>query len=127
MGADDYSPRRARRAAMALARAAQPQAASQGDGPGTQTLGLDREFALLGAVILRLLDSGGGWLRMVPDAEGIVWCKWRYTCGRWEGCYSLVRWVSTESTLSEALEALERKIAGALATVPTHKPTKDRY
>lgn len=127
MGADDYSAGKARRAAMALARATQPQAAPQGDSAWPELLGVDREPALLGAVVLRLLGSGGGWLRMVPDAEGVVWCKWRYTCGRWEGFYSLVRWVPTDSTLSEALEALERKVAGAWATVPTHKPTKDRY
>lgn len=112
---------------MAMVRAAEREAAAPAQEDRLCVVGLEREQLAVGQAVLRLLVAGAGWLRLVPDADGIVWCKWRYSSGRWEGCYSLVVWKPKESTLSAALEALERKVTGALAAVPTHKPSPDRY
>lgn len=127
MGADDYSAGKARRSAMALERAARRHREAQAAEGGGSVVDVDRHAEAVGAVLLRLLGIGGGWVRLVPDEDLIVWCKWRYTSGRWAGHYSLARWDPQQSDLADALEALERKVIGAMAPVPTHKPTPDRY
>lgn len=110
--------------ARAEARLAAAQAAGADD---DSVAAVGREAALVGAAIGRLLLTGGGWLRMVPDLEGAIWCKWRYTSGRWDGHYSLAVCKPTQSTLSETLIALEHKVKGALLPIPTHKPSPDRF
>lgn len=127
MGADDYSAGKARRSAMALARSQKRIGATPAAEPESSMVGLAGHESAVGKVLLRLLGLGGGWIRMVPDSDGIVWCKWRYTAGRWLDHYSLVRWDPVTSDFAAALEALERKVLGALAPVPTHKPTPDRH
>lgn len=81
----------------------------------------------VGAAITALLALGAGWVRLVPDRQGLVWCKYRYTVGRWENHYSLAVHNPASGTLAEALEALYHKVTGALLPIPTHKPSPDQF
>lgn len=128
MGADDYSAGRAARSAKKLARAAQRDAALPDD-PWAALLArsegdLERR---VGSVLHRILALGAGWVRLVPSADGVVYIKFRYVGGRWDGYYSLTSFRPVGANLADALEALERLILGALAPVATHKPSPDRY
>lgn len=113
---------------LQLARTAARLRAAQGAGGEPHAVAsLGADVLRVGEAVARLCQLGGGWLRLVPDKDGRIWCKWRYTEGRWEGHYSLAVHNPSAGTLGEALEALEHKIMGASLSLPTHKPSPDRY
>lgn len=125
--AETLKERKAYAKALELAGRSGGAAPRTADSDAHAVAALAWEAEAIGAVVLRLLACGGGWLRMVPDCDGKVWCKWRYTTGRWEGYYSLAVCGPKDGPLSAALIALERKVLGASQPEPTHKPTPDRY
>lgn len=127
MGGEPRSKAQRKRERVALEASAERVGTTRSQGGLDSLVGVDRELLAVGSAVLRLLGGDGGWLRMVPDSDGLVWCKWRYTVGRWAGHYSLVVWKPTRGSLSQALEALENMVDGAHCNPPTHKPSKDVY
>lgn len=71
-----------------------------------------------------MLDRSDGWLRVVPDGDGGLHFKWKYTSGKHADCY--VYWYSS------ALEGFARGLAGLWVKMGEVdegrlKPSPDRY
>lgn len=83
-----------------------------------------RSSASLEALVQWARTRNDGWLRLVPDCEGQVHWKWRFTSGRWAGHY--VYFLQTVyQTAEEAFAGLARKLDSV--DVGGLRPSKDDY
>lgn len=65
-----------------------------------------------------------GWLRVVPDENGkVVWYKWKFTRGTWQGHYVMVRGDQYQHGVS--LRVLRGKLEHV--DLGYARPTKDSY
>ena len=75
-------------------------------------------------LMVQLMHRSDGWLRMVPDRDNdVTWWKWKFTSGRWQGHYAMVRGDKYQPLA--AVSILLRKLASI--DLCFERPSKDTY